>query len=283
MAHNDGDVREDDGLEMYRSIDGGVGGRGLAVKVTDEGVIFDAYDDGLGDSRLVGTWAKTFDEIHDWLAPCDDDAWTDDSIQFPRLLAEIMATQDEVDFEALSESMGLALASIDELFERANTAWELAKDLRTVASTQRKESTMAVPVRLVVAPDRELRFIFDGDQVLVAGLVVEGAGRERVVFQMAGPLVRLFEMLEERYLADARAQSRGSAVPDRAETAELLRREAVHYVGSNHRRDVGALLAIAADYLDGEAWRVASRSGAEDLIRASHEAIDWAEAHRSSP
>lgn len=56
-----------------------------------------------------------------------DDKWADDITQFPRLLAEINATQDDLDFDALSESMGLELARIDELFERAHAAWEATK------------------------------------------------------------------------------------------------------------------------------------------------------------
>ncbi len=52
--------------------------------------------------------------------------WENDAIQFPRLLAEIVATQ-EIDFAVLSESTGLELARIDELFDRAQRAWEKIK------------------------------------------------------------------------------------------------------------------------------------------------------------
>lgn len=57
-------------------------------------------------------------------------AWENDAVQFPRLLAEINATCElsEKDWEALSESTGLELARIEELFERANNAWEAIKD-----------------------------------------------------------------------------------------------------------------------------------------------------------
>lgn len=54
--------------------------------------------------------------------------WDDDSIQFPRLLCEIMATQENIDFERLAESMDLEHDRIHELFDRANTAWEKAKE-----------------------------------------------------------------------------------------------------------------------------------------------------------
>jgi len=53
-------------------------------------------------------------------------AWKDDSIQFPRLLSEIAATQD-LDMEALAESMDLEVADVNELFDRADRLWELAK------------------------------------------------------------------------------------------------------------------------------------------------------------
>lgn len=56
--------------------------------------------------------------------------WHDDLVQFPRLLAEIVATQDNLDVDALCESMDLTREQLDELFERANTAWEAAKERR---------------------------------------------------------------------------------------------------------------------------------------------------------
>ena len=54
--------------------------------------------------------------------------WKDNSIQFPRLLAEINATQDSLDMEALCESMDLEQEQIDELFERATVDFEKIKD-----------------------------------------------------------------------------------------------------------------------------------------------------------
>jgi len=56
--------------------------------------------------------------------------WEDNNVQFARLLAEIMATQDNLDMEALSESMGLEIARIEELFERAQMSWEHSKEVR---------------------------------------------------------------------------------------------------------------------------------------------------------
>lgn len=52
-----------------------------------------------------------------------DANWNNDAIQFPRLLAEIMATQ-EIDMNALAESMDLSVDEVNELFDRADQAWE---------------------------------------------------------------------------------------------------------------------------------------------------------------
>jgi|JI8StandDraft_1071087.scaffolds.fasta_scaffold318670_2 hypothetical protein len=52
--------------------------------------------------------------------------WKKNSIQFPRLLCEIVATQ-EVNISALADSMDLTNVEVVKLFERANAAWEKAK------------------------------------------------------------------------------------------------------------------------------------------------------------
>lgn len=52
--------------------------------------------------------------------------WEDNGIQFPRLIAEISATQ-ELDLQTLAESMDLTIADVNELFDRADIAWEAAK------------------------------------------------------------------------------------------------------------------------------------------------------------
>lgn len=49
--------------------------------------------------------------------------WNNDSIQFPRLIAEIIATQEKLDIPALCESMDISVDELDELFERAQQAW----------------------------------------------------------------------------------------------------------------------------------------------------------------
>lgn len=55
--------------------------------------------------------------------------WNDNSIQFPRLLAEIAATCDIpiTQQRELCESMDITLEELDELFERAQDAWERIK------------------------------------------------------------------------------------------------------------------------------------------------------------
>jgi len=54
--------------------------------------------------------------------------WNDLGIQFPRLLAKINAVGlSEEQLQGLSESMGLELSRIDELFERAHILFELSK------------------------------------------------------------------------------------------------------------------------------------------------------------
>ena len=60
----------------------------------------------------------------------NQELWEDNSIQFPRLLAEICATVDITpkDFEALQESMDLTEDEINELFDRAQEEWEEIKN-----------------------------------------------------------------------------------------------------------------------------------------------------------
>ena len=53
--------------------------------------------------------------------------WENDHVQFARLLAEIVATQEKLDIDALCTSMDLTPDDIDELFERAQMCWEAYK------------------------------------------------------------------------------------------------------------------------------------------------------------
>ena len=56
--------------------------------------------------------------------------WKDNSIQFPRLIAEINACVDisPEDWEALQESMDLDKDEIGQLFDRAHEEWETIKE-----------------------------------------------------------------------------------------------------------------------------------------------------------
>lgn len=57
-----------------------------------------------------------------------DQAWVDDDIQFPRLLAEIRATGlSNSQYKALQASMDLPRARINEIFDRAQAQFEKMK------------------------------------------------------------------------------------------------------------------------------------------------------------
>lgn len=53
--------------------------------------------------------------------------WENNSIQFPRLLAEICACQDDLDLNALADSMDLEVEEVCELLYRAQDEWEEIK------------------------------------------------------------------------------------------------------------------------------------------------------------
>ena len=67
------------------------------------------------------------------------DPWSDDSIQFPRLIAEISATQEMLDIKAIATSMDLDLEDVDELFDRADARWEEIKKSRCYPKRNSKE------------------------------------------------------------------------------------------------------------------------------------------------
>ena len=54
--------------------------------------------------------------------------WTDNSVQFPRLLAEISAVIPRETVEEVGESMDLEPAEVYALFSRAETEWEKIKE-----------------------------------------------------------------------------------------------------------------------------------------------------------
>ena len=53
--------------------------------------------------------------------------WFSNAIQFPRLIEEIQATQN-LDLDALADSMDLEKEDLYELFERARVEWEHIKE-----------------------------------------------------------------------------------------------------------------------------------------------------------
>lgn len=56
--------------------------------------------------------------------PQNSPLWNDSYIQFTRLLAEIVATQPNLDMQALADSIDLEIADVDELFDRAQSEFE---------------------------------------------------------------------------------------------------------------------------------------------------------------
>jgi hypothetical protein len=77
--------------------------------------------------RSTSDWEGRFAIVTDYQLQASGDLWSDDSIQFPRLLAEICATQANLDDAALCESMELTENEIGALFGRAQAAWESIK------------------------------------------------------------------------------------------------------------------------------------------------------------
>jgi hypothetical protein len=53
--------------------------------------------------------------------------WLDTRLQAVRLVAEIMATQDNLDMVALCESMDLEMDELNELIDRIDKDWEESK------------------------------------------------------------------------------------------------------------------------------------------------------------
>ena len=73
---------------------------------------------------MLNSWCPLMNNTFD-----DKNLWESNDIQFPRLLAEIAATQDSLDMEALCAVMDLSELEIDILFCRAQDEWEDIKGL----------------------------------------------------------------------------------------------------------------------------------------------------------
>lgn len=55
------------------------------------------------------------------------DLWRNNEIQFARLICELVANVENLEFQALCESMDLEPDELQELFERADVVWETSK------------------------------------------------------------------------------------------------------------------------------------------------------------
>ena len=85
--------------------------------------------------ELLAIWViglvECAEDYPDWFRYGDretGEAWNDNFIQFPRLICEISATQDDLDLEELAESMDLNLRELNQLFDRAHAVWDDIKE-----------------------------------------------------------------------------------------------------------------------------------------------------------
>lgn len=53
--------------------------------------------------------------------------WKNNEVQFARIICELVAIQDDLDFPGLCASMDLSQEELQELFDRAHDVWEQAK------------------------------------------------------------------------------------------------------------------------------------------------------------
>ena len=107
--------------------------------------------------------------------------WENNAIQFPRLLCEIMATQ-QLDCSALAESMDLEVDAIKELFERANEAWESAKAFNASAGASNSESPgKEIVVRVAADYEPEDGDAFDAVQAALEHFGIPAMLVERLI------------------------------------------------------------------------------------------------------
>lgn len=85
--------------------------------------------DSFGGGGILIT-ATGYTSMHSgqWIYEQTKPLWENDLIQFARLLDEIRATQENIDYDALCESMDLEADRIVELFERAMVVFEKSKE-----------------------------------------------------------------------------------------------------------------------------------------------------------
>ena len=84
--------------------------------------------------------------------------WSNNLVQFARLLCEINATQDNLSIDALCESMDLYPSDIQELFDRAHEYWEGYKvhGLNSYSSSVESVSKL---VRKVISMDDAIEIV----------------------------------------------------------------------------------------------------------------------------
>lgn len=105
--------------------------------------------------------------------------WERDDVQFSRLLAEISATQDSLDIPALAESMDLSVEEVNELFDRADAAWERQKCDATDAdecATARERSVAGVSDTIPSCPVHDHTVTLTSDEVSSLWSVYAGLG-----------------------------------------------------------------------------------------------------------
>lgn len=56
-----------------------------------------------------------------------DENWKNNEVQFARIICELIAIQDDLDFPGLCASMDISEEELQELLDRAGTVWENAK------------------------------------------------------------------------------------------------------------------------------------------------------------
>jgi len=89
---------------------------------------------GIGSTFQLGKRQSWFRDHKEWVRVSassllqSNPKWDDNSLQFPRLLAEIMATQDNLDITALAEAMDVEEEDVVELMHRAQKVWEKRKE-----------------------------------------------------------------------------------------------------------------------------------------------------------
>lgn len=105
----------------------------LRIVISDENsevlartVIYQDGSDSEGANEIIEFISQRFVVDPDSASVLDRNKWDDNSIQFSRLLCEIVATQN-VDIPALCESMDLEPLDVSAIFERAHIQWEAIK------------------------------------------------------------------------------------------------------------------------------------------------------------